>query len=85
MMKLDTSVPRVELPDLSEAERAQIEAVHEEMDWYQRTRMGMLRALLLKGVKPFTGVRKPVRKPTRHQRHMANVKARAAYLKAVSE
>lgn len=81
-MQTNYDVPKVEVPGLSEDEKANIEAIREEMEWYERTRSGFLRALFIntRG-RPFTGVRKPRRKPTKHQRHMARVKARSAFLK----
>jgi hypothetical protein len=83
-MQTNTEFPHVEVPDLTDEDRARIDALREEMDWYNRTKYGFLRALLLKGTKPFTGVAKPAKKPTKHQRHMASVKARSAYLKSVA-
>lgn len=80
-MQTNTEFPRVELPGTTDEDRANIEALHEEMEWNQRTSTLFLRALLMRGVKPFTGVAKPARKPTKHQRHMANVAARAYFLK----
>lgn len=83
--KRDTSVPRVEIPGMSDEDRARAEALREEMDWYERTRSQFLRALFIQTRgRPFIGARtprKPRRKPTKHQRHMASVKARSAYLK----
>jgi hypothetical protein len=83
-MQTNTEFPRVELPGTTDEDRAKIEALHDEMEWNQRTSTMFLRALLLKGVRPFVGVAKPAKKPTKHQRHMANVKARSAYLKTVA-
>lgn len=74
-------VPRVELPDLSEEERAQIEAVQEEMDWYVRTKRNFL-TLLIANPQVYLRKPKPRRKPTKHQRHMASVKARSAYVRS---
>lgn len=84
-MQTNYEFPRVEVPNLSDEERSKIEAVKQEMDWHQRMSSGFLRALLSKGVRPFVGKAKPAPRPTKHQRHMTNVKARSAYLRSLRE
>jgi hypothetical protein len=76
---------RVELPDLTEAEQQQIEEHKEYAAWRSRTQVGFLKALLWRNPRPFIGVRKPQRKPTKHQRRIANARARSATLKARRE
>lgn len=79
-MQSNYEVPRVEVPGLTEEERAGVEAVREEMDWFQRTKSGFLTALLAKG-RPYIGKAKPPHKPTKHQRHMAKMRVRAEHVR----
>jgi hypothetical protein len=81
----DYTVPRVALPDATEAEQAAIAAVKAESEWYRRTQRGFLNALFIKTRgRPFTG--KPKRKPrlTKHQKHVAAMAVRAQYLRGVA-
>lgn len=69
----------VNLPNLTEEEQAQVDAARALAEWRERTKIGFLAALLHKG-RPFTGVRKPKRKPTKHQRQIDNTRARSEFL-----
>ena len=78
-MKDSQLIPRVELPNLTEDEQEQIDSFKEYSAWRTRTRNAFLTALMAKCV-PFTGVAKPERKPTKHQRHKARVQVRSEFL-----
>jgi hypothetical protein len=80
--KREPQFPRVEVP-LTEAEQAELDAFKAEAKWKKNTQIAFLAALFRKG-KPFTGVSKPRRKPTKHQRGIANARARSGYLKSVA-
>lgn len=78
---MNKSFPRVELPGLTDEERAIGAHLRDEMDWYARTKHGYLMALLRK--QPlFTGSRKPRRKPTAHQRRIEVARTRSAYVRS---
>jgi|GEM_PF-5489217 len=74
---------RVELPNLTEAEKGEVESYKEYVAWRTRTQVAFLTALMKRCV-PFTGKPKPQRKPTKHQRRIANARTRSKYLLDVS-
>ena len=78
---MNVEIPRVELPGLTKEDKAQVEAARDEMEWYERSRVRFLDALVSKRGPLFLGKAGPRRKPTKHQRHKAAVKVRSAYLK----
>ena len=78
----DLMPERVTLPDLTAEEEQQIADLKELFEWRERTQIGFLKALLAKGT-PFTGVRKPQPKPSKHQRRIASARARSEFLVSV--
>lgn len=80
-----TQIPRVEIPNLTEAEKQQVADFRAEAAWKLRTQQGFLRALFAKNPTPFTGVRKTPAKPTKHQKAIANARTRSAYLREMAD
>ena len=73
----------VEVPNLTPEQQEQVAAYRAHVEWRNRTQTGYLAALLRKG-KPFMGVAKKPRKPTKHQRSIIAARTRSAYLKGLT-